>query len=115
MITCATSCAAAIQTCAKGFSVSAVLSMTRWVDVRSGDVYLFVNRAKNRLKLLHAETGGLVLYEKLLEEGTFKLPDYDPDTKSYPMTWSDLVMMVEGISEDKKKRQRRLRDLRKRW
>ena len=26
---------------------------------------------KNRIKLLHAETGGLVMYEKLLEEGTF--------------------------------------------
>ena len=97
------------------FSLSGLVHDKMGGDVRSGDVYLFVNRAKNRLKLLHAETGGLVLYEKLLEEGTFKLPDYDPDTKSYPMTWSDLVMMVEGISEDKKKRQRRLRDLRKRW
>lgn len=97
------------------FSLSGLVHDKMGGDVRSGDVYLFVNRAKNRLKLLHAETGGLVLYEKLLEEGTFKLPDYDPDTKSYPMTWSDLVMMVEGISADKKKRQRRLRDLRKRW
>ena len=76
-------------------------------DVRNGDVYIFINRLKNRIKLLHAETGGLVMYEKLLEEGTFKIPAYDPETHSYPMTWSDLVIMVEGINEDKRKGRQR--------
>ena len=85
-------------------------------DVRNGDVYIFINRLKNRIKLLHAETGGLVMYEKLLEEGTFKIPAYDPETHSYPMTWSDLVIMVEGINEDKRKgRQRRLSDQKRHW
>mgnify|MGYP003190038507 FL=1 len=85
-------------------------------DVRNGDVYIFINRLKNRIKLLHAETGGLVMYGKLLEEGTFKIPAYDPETHSYPMTWSDLVIMVEGINEDKRKgRQRRLSDLKRHW
>ena len=65
---------------------------------------------------LSAETGVLVMYEKLLEEGTFKIPAYDPETHSYPMTWSDLVIMVEGINEDKRKgRQRRLSDLKRHW
>lgn len=32
------------------------------------------------------------------------------------MTWSDLVIMVEGINEDKRKgRQRRLSDLKRHW
>ena len=46
----------------------------------------------------------------------FKIPAYDPETHSYPMTWSDLVIMVEGINEDKRKgRQRRLSDLKRHW
>ena len=61
-------------------------------DIRSGDVFIFYNRFRTKIKLLHAEPGGLVLYEKLLEEGTFKIPAYDPATRSYPMTWSDLVV-----------------------
>lgn len=70
----------------------------------------------SKIKLLHAEPGGLVLYEKLLEEGTFKIPAYNPATRSYPMTWSDLVVMVEGINEDVSKgRQRRLSNLKKHW
>ena len=69
-------------------------------DIRSGEVFIFYNRFRTKIKLLHAEPGGLVLYEKLLEEGTFKIPAYNPATRSYPMTWSDLVVMVEGINED---------------
>lgn len=37
------------------------------------------------------------------------LPEYDESTKSYPMEWRDLVVMVEGISEDPASRLRRLR------
>lgn len=44
-----------------------------------------------------------------LEAGRFKLPEYDPESQSYPMEWRDLVMMVEGINEDPSTRQRRLR------
>lgn len=81
-------------------------------DIRSGEVFIFYNRFRTKIKLLHAEPGGLVLYEKLLEEGTFKIPAYNPATRSYPMTWSDLVVMVEGINEDVSKgRQRRLSNL----
>jgi len=36
-------------------------------DVRLGDVFIFVNRNRNTMKLLHAEDGGLVLYLKRLE------------------------------------------------
>jgi len=46
-------------------------------DVRLGDVFIFINRQHTTMKLLHAEDGGLVLYIKRLEEGTFRLPGYD--------------------------------------
>ena len=95
----------------------AALCMRGWeATSESGDVFIFYNRFRTKIKLLHAEPGGLVLYEKLLEEGTFKIPAYDPATRSYPMTWSDLVVMVEGINEDVSKgRQRRLSNLKKHW
>lgn len=43
------------------------------------------------MKLLHAEDGDMVLYIKRLEEGTFRLPAYDSESRSYPMEWRDLV------------------------
>jgi transposase len=73
-------------------------------DVRLGDEFIFVNRNRNTMKLLHAEDGGLVLYLKRLEEGTFRLPTYDAKNRSYPMEWRDLVMMVEGMQDNSNER-----------
>lgn len=81
-------------------------------DVKQGDVFIFINRNRTTIKLLHAEYGGLVLYIKKLEEGTFRLPSYDKESKSYPMEWRDLVIMIEGISDNPLKRLKRLKDLR---
>ena len=40
-------------------------------DPMNGDVYIFVNKRRNRIKLLHYETGGMVIYAKMLDRGTF--------------------------------------------
>ena len=84
-------------------------------DVRLGDVFIFINRSRTTMKLLHAEDGGIVLYVKRLEEGTFRLPAYDSRSRSYPMEWRNLVMMVEGISDNPNERLKRLKASRKGW
>lgn len=81
------------------------------MDPLNGDVYVFINKARDRIKLLHWERGGLVLYSKMLERGTFGRPSEISDKGL--MVWSDLVMIVEGIVADKRSRRRRLEDLRK--
>ncbi len=93
------------------YSLSGVVKDNMKQDVRSGDVYIFINKKKDTIKLLHAERGGLVLYIKKLEQGTFLLPNYDNQSNSFPMEWKDLVMMVEGIKEDVFSRRKRLKIL----
>ena len=83
-------------------------------DVCMGDVFIFINRSRTTMKLLHAEDGGLVLYIKRLEQGTFRIPAYDEKRRSYPMDWCDLVMMVEGIGDPANSRLKRLKALRNR-
>jgi transposase len=83
-------------------------------EVRMGDVFIFINRSRTTMKLLHAEDGGLVLYMKRLEEGTFPIPAYDEKSRSYAMDWRDLVMMVEGIQDHANNRLKRLKALRNR-
>ncbi|MDE5586158.1 MAG: IS66 family insertion sequence element accessory protein TnpB [Muribaculaceae bacterium] len=78
-------------------------------DVRNGDVFIFIGASRRLMKLLHAEDGGMVMYVKRLEAGRFRIPQYDESTKSYPMEWRDLVVMVEGLTEDPAARLRRLR------
>ena len=61
----------------------------------SGEVFVFLNRHRTHLKLLHWERGGFVLYYKRLEEGTFSLPE------KQQLSWTDLVLMIEGIEVQK--------------
>lgn len=84
-------------------------------DVRLGDVFIFVNGRRDTMKLLHVEDGGLVLYIKRLEEGTFRLPAYDVKSRSYPMEWRDLVMMVEDMQDNPNERLKRLKAVRKEY
>ena len=84
-------------------------------SVKNGDVFIFIGSNRKLMKLLHAEDGGLVMYVKRLEAGRFKIPLYDKETKSYPMEWRDLVVMVEGIQESPENRLKRLRAERKEY
>ena len=61
----------------------------------SGEVYVFVNRSRNCIKLLHWESGGFVLYYKRLEKGTFTAPVIQAGSTT--LKWPELVLMIEGI------------------
>lgn len=64
----------------------------------SGDVFMFVNRTRDKIKLLHWEGIGFTLYYKRLEVGTFELPSYGSDTKSIALGYAQMVMLVDGLS-----------------
>ena len=83
-------------------------------DPCDGSVYIFMNRARNRIKLLHWEPGGMVIYSKLLEAGTFGQPNMSSkDELAETIEWRDLVLIVEGIVEKKDGRRQRLDELKK--
>lgn len=70
-----------------------------------GSVYVFINRTRNQMKLLHWERGGLVLYQKRLERGRFSVPTFEQ--KSGLLNWTDLVLISEGIEVTSTKRKYR--------
>ena len=90
-------------------SLIGVVKEKMGADVRNGDVFIFIGSSRRLMKLLHAEDGGMVMSVKRLEAGRFRVPEYDHQSRSYPMEWTDLVVMVEGINEDPSSRLRRLR------
>ena len=64
-------------------------------DPGNGEVFVFLNRKKTCIKLLHWESGGFVLYYKRLEKGTFTAPGTQQGNTV--LRWSELVLMIEGI------------------
>ena len=71
-----------------------------------GSVYIFINRRRNRMKLLVWESGGFMLYYKRLERGSFELPQ-TVKTDKIVLDWETLVMMLYGISLQKIIRRKR--------
>ena len=75
-------------------------------NVISGDVFIFINKSRNMMKLLKWEKGGFVLFIKRLEQGTFKIPTINNDLDKN-IEWTDLVLMVEGVIIKQYKKQKR--------
>lgn len=60
-------------------------------------VYAFINKKKDKLKLLHWRVGGFVLYYKRLEKGIFELPEYKIDEGLVVLTYTEMIMILDGI------------------
>ena len=73
----------------------------------SGDVFIFINKPRNRMKLLRWEPGGFVLFYKRLERGNFELPGQILSGPSHQIGYGELTMMVTGISMKYAKKRRR--------
>ena len=73
-------------------------------DPLSGHLFLFRSRRGDRLKILHWDQDGFVLWYKRLEVGVFKLPRVSAGTRSLELRASELAMVLDGIDLSKLKR-----------
>lgn len=76
-------------------------------DVRLGDLFLFLNRRLDRIKLMHWDQDGLVIWMKRLERGTFQRPRCPPDAEHIVMDPTDLAILLSGIELTSVKRRPR--------
>lgn len=67
-------------------------------DPSGGDVFIFVNKRRDKVKLLHWQGAGFILYYKRLEKGTFELPRYDSSVGSISLDYARLIMIIDGLS-----------------
>lgn len=72
-------------------------------EATDGAVYIFINRRRDKMKLLVWDRTGYVVYYKSLEQGTFEVPNRSNPT----LSWSELVMILEGVRLKSVKRKKR--------
>lgn len=63
---------------------------------QSGDLYLFINRARNKIKCLCWDKNGFVLYYKRLERGRFNYSKYLNDNRII-ITEKQLRALLMGL------------------
>lgn len=71
--------------------------------------FVFVNRRRDRMKILVWDRHGFWLLYKRLESGRFQLPPAETDRapESLALAWEQLLMIIEGIDLAHVKRRKR--------
>lgn len=95
----------------KGFDgLSQIVASQAEKDVLDGGLFVFVNRRRDRMKLLWWDQDGLAFFYKRLESGTFQMPNVDADATSVVLSPTELSLILGGVdlrSARQRKRYRR--------
>lgn len=78
-------------------------------DPTSGHLFLFLNRRRDRLKILHWDHDGFCIVYKRLEEGTFQMLTTTHDQEGIEIEYSQLVKLLRGLDLRTGVRRRRYR------
>lgn len=73
----------------------------------NGDVFIFINKRRNQIKLLLWEGDGFSLYYKRLERGTYEVPPITDQRSSVALRSDELMLILQGISLKSVQRRKR--------
>jgi transposase len=79
-------------------------------NVLNGGLFVFVNRRRDRVKLLYWDGDGLCIWHKRLERGTVEVPAAPQHATHVTLSATELALLLGGIelaSAQRRKRYRR--------
>jgi len=92
----------------KGFDgLSAAVQTVFDRNVLDGHLFLFLNRRRDRIKLLWWDRDGLALFYKRLERGTYEVPRHAPGDKQLRLDATQLSLLLSGVQLNSVKHRRR--------
>ena len=78
--------------------LAAIVTQYMKKDVLNGDIYVFISKRRNAIKLLRFEGDGFAIFYKQLEQGTFELPSISDDTDTITTTCDELIFILKGVA-----------------
>ncbi len=92
----------------KGFNgLSGIIRSQLQGDPTDGSLFLFINKRRDRMKILHFDDGGFWLYYRLLEAGTFEELNAQDGSCRLQMDATQLAMLLSGVTLQASKRRRK--------
>ena len=92
----------------KGFdALAAIVAHSLKLDPLSGQMFLFFNRRRDKMKILYWDRDGLAIWYRRLEQGTYQVPQADPTSHSVEVRAEELLMILRGIDYQNAKRRKR--------
>ena len=94
----------------KGFDgLSGIVRSALGRDPADGSIYCFVNKRRDRIKLLLFEGDGFAVYYKVLAQGTLELPRKDDKSGCAVISLDTLQLILSGIKLTHIKRRKRFK------
>jgi transposase len=78
--------------------LAAIVKHTMQCDVLNGDIYIFISRRRNAIKLLRFEGDGFCLFYKRLEKGTFEIPLQGNHPGPLLISDNELIFILKGVA-----------------
>ena len=87
--------------------LSALVTSVMNKDLLSGHLFLFLNRRRDRIKLMYWDRDGLAIWYKRLEAGTFETLSSNTDQAAVELDATQLGLLLNGVSLASAKRRKR--------
>jgi transposase len=78
-------------------------------DPLGGGLFVFINKRRDRMKLLYWDTDGIAVWAKRLERGTFQRPPVDVQSRSVKLSATELTLLLRGIDLKSVRQRKRYR------
>lgn len=87
--------------------LTAIVQSEFKMDVRMGDLFLFLNRRRDRIKLMWWDGDGIAIFMKRLERGSFERPALATNGNQVVLDATDLALLLTGVELKTAKRRQR--------
>lgn len=67
-------------------------------DPLTGDLFIFINKRKRQIKMLHWQDDGFAVFYKRLERGTYEFPSDIHRSSTFSLTAEQLIFILQGVS-----------------
>jgi transposase len=78
--------------------LAAIVNYKMQCNVLNGDIYIFISKRRNAIKLLRFENDGFAIFYKRLEKGTFEIPIPDGNSGTIFLTDNELIFILKGVA-----------------
>ena len=78
-------------------------------DPMNGDIFIFIGKRSNQVRLLHWDRDGFAMYIKKLEQGTFERPKLEGNAISS----AQLTLLLQGVRLDSVRMRKRYTPLKR--
>src|SRR6476620_9627696 len=78
--------------------LAAIVNYKMQCNVLNGDIYIFISKRRNAIKLLRFENDGFAIFYKRLEKGTFEIPAHDEQSAMMVLSDNELIFILKGVS-----------------